>query len=417
MAKNHKKKKPAAQIPVSGKNEFMRRLLLLAKACGAESAFYKISPKDLVRIYIRWLRGIRIETDPESDIPRHLLKEIRRIANVYINEPRITLIDGGLSLSIKDYVCIGYTLMFHITDEESQCKNKEFFVEQFQPLIQAMEKRDVITELFNLCLSMSSLYSRMHRRMYWMEPTFGKERQSIFHLLTIKSIPAQKKHITIDGVNRPIYRVGWCNWGGSHQWLSHEPDDLRSKGLPPYVKIYVQSHAFERLQERIDIHYTPTIHVDLYVSLKRMHLVDCPNHGRMVEYYVGQDKVGYLPYEIKGNKMIILTFLLPTMDGTPEGERFKRKLGLMHKDVEYLNLDRLSTFACSDLKDDEELRHLFTHLGFESLLSVKPDGQLEPVKIAALLKSYLRELDLYPKWEPTYAQEVSVGGKTLMTGS
>jgi hypothetical protein len=88
MAKNHKKKKPAAQIPVSGKNEFTRRLLLLAKACGAESAFYKISPKDLDKIYIGWLRGVRIETDPESDIPRHLLKEIRRVQTYTSANPK-----------------------------------------------------------------------------------------------------------------------------------------------------------------------------------------------------------------------------------------------------------------------------------------------------------------------------------------
>jgi hypothetical protein len=320
-----------------------------------------------------------------------------------------------LPLSIKDYVCLGYTLVYHITDADRECKNREFFVEQFRPLIQAMDKRDIFIELSDLCLIISSLYSRMHRRMYWMEPTFGQERQSIFHLLTIKSIPAQKKHVTIDGVNRPIYRVGWCNWGGSHQWLTFDQNDLNGKGLPPYLKIYVQSHAFERLQERLDIQYTPTIHVDLYVSLKRMRLVDCPS-GKMIEYYIGDQKVGYMPYEIKGNKMIILTFLLPTMDGTPEGERFNKELGLMHKDVEYLNLDRLSTFACSDLKDDEALRHLFIDLGFESLLSIKPDGQPEPVKIAALLKSYLRELDLRTKPEPSYV-EVGVDRRTLMTGS
>ena len=86
---------------------------------------------------------------------------------------------------------------------------------------------------------------------------------------------------------------------------------------------------------------------------------------------------------------LIQTFLFITMDGTPEGAEFWRRLRLSGADRAYLGLDDLRTYAESDLKSDPELVRILSDCGCGHLFDVAKGACPEQPGYARLLRSYL----------------------------
>ncbi len=80
-----------------------------------------------------------------------------------------------------------------------------------------------------------------------------------------------------------------------------------------------------------------------------------------------------MPAAIVGDKVVIRTFLFPTMDGTPEGQKLYEKLHLTGKERVHLKWDRLSTFQETDLGENEELHEIIEECGCGHLFDILPD--------------------------------------------
>jgi hypothetical protein len=84
----------------------------------------------------------------------------------------------------------------------------------------------------------------------------------------------------------------------------------------------------------------------------------------------GADKLGYFKGDIIGDKLVIRTFLFITNNGTPEGKKLQKLIGLQKADKKYLGIDKLSTFILSDIKENEQLKTLFCEAGCGDLFKL-----------------------------------------------
>lgn len=67
--------------------------------------------------------------------------------------------------------------------------------------------------------------------------------------------------------------------------------------------------------------------------------------------------------------VLIRTFLFLTMQGTPEADRLREKLGLSRNDVERYKLDHFWTLTATNIADDPLLARLLAECGCSHLLS------------------------------------------------
>jgi hypothetical protein len=118
------------------------------------------------------------------------------------------------------------------------------------------------------------------------------------------------------------------------------------------LDVYVQSHALQRASERLDgfpAHVRNFYVIESIAQLQRK----CQT-GTMLECYVpmgeGGILLGYFPYIVQEEKLIVITFLPYFSYGTPEGEILQRELDLQVEDMKFLGMDKQSFYLTVDLK-------------------------------------------------------------------
>lgn len=93
------------------------------------------------------------------------------------------------------------------------------------------------------------------------------------------------------------------------------------------------------------------------------------------------------------DKVLVKTFLFLTMQGTPEARKLRQRSKLCRPDIEYNRLDKLETYAFTDLRQDADLVRIINECGCGSLLDVLDALQLVdfqfPLGYARELKEYL----------------------------
>nr|WP_319998734.1 hypothetical protein [uncultured Draconibacterium sp.] len=158
------------------------------------------------------------------------------------------------------------------------------------------------------------------------------------------------------------------------------------------IKVYIQKHAITRIKERLGIHFWHMSYSLVVIAMCNKPIEIETSKSFLFPVTYGKIKVGYLKAELTGNKLVILTFLFLTNNGTPEGQKLNN-IGLEKEDKKYLGIDKLDIFINSDIKNDERLTQLFKSADCGDLF--KLDKTLinkhnsEEVARAAFLNHYL----------------------------
>jgi hypothetical protein len=204
----------------------------------------------------------------------------------------------------------------------------------------------------------------------------------------------EKESLEINGHRRSIYRI-WLTINKVFLPMTRTPQQLGMDGLMQEfpLKVYIQLHALERLDERLGNHFRQLSYLYVLDALLKKPVVVGHDHGLLFPVILGPTKLGYLKAVIIGDKLVVLTFLFVTNNGTPEGKKLKDLIGLQKEDKKYLGIDKLSTFIKSDIKQDEKLKALFCQAGCGGLFHMtkafldQPDQK--EIACAAYLSHYL----------------------------
>ncbi|MBI3725359.1 hypothetical protein HY251_15610 [bacterium] len=231
--------------------------------------------------------------------------------------------------------------------------------------------------------------SRIDWRLFTVtfEEPYPGELNTAFRLRS--SLPETRK-IDVDGHSRLAYRLGATVSVKALEWAEIDTQALGISGPPRKLPVYVQSHALERLRERIEGRTLEGHrHMWLFMSFKEPKVTRREKDGEfLLEFRWSTTRLGHVLVTIVNDVALVRTFLFLTMSGTPEATRLRQKLKLARKDIDRFELASLNTFLVSDLRDDPELVRMFDDCGIGHLFTFIPAEGEPEMQIAGELRRH-----------------------------
>ncbi len=248
-------------------------------------------------------------------------------------------------------------------------------------------ERMLLSRLDSALATLTGGATEYDRKLYWYrrESSPGGQVRIVLGARAAERIVAD-----IDGRRRPAYRCGGSRGSEGFRWVEWPPDVVGGPTRAGPVPVYVQQHALDRLRERLPINARQR-NSSLAGSLANPVVTRRDGDVVLVQFRLGDElHVGHLVARCIPGATVVTTFLLVTMQGTPEADRLYREARLRRPDVEYAGLDRLPTFFNSDLGEDPELARIFEVCGCGDLLGLRTGDRSEPRPgLAATLRAYL----------------------------
>ena len=207
-----------------------------------------------------------------------------------------------------------------------------------------------------------------------------------------KYIPTRRK-VCIGEIYRTVYQVGWFVNDKYVPSIIHSEKIETDTPLPKTeYRIFVQSHALNRLKERLNEDIQGILQIEIFHSILIAKSFRYYRDSIYIDYYFEKNKAGYLVGEIIGKIIVIKSFLFLTHNSTPEGELLKELTGLNKLDMKYLNIDKLKVFQESDIKNNAEVKKIFIDAGCGSLFEIrKNEFKSTNIKLADKVLSYLED--------------------------
>jgi hypothetical protein len=158
-------------------------------------------------------------------------------------------------------------------------------------------------------------------------------------------VAPEVREFELDSVKRIAYRVGRCGKGSVVKWYSYF---FQGREYP----IYIQNHAIDALEKRVDTGKTSLLLFHLATSLEKPELRFYEGKYLLTYRITNNIKVGYFVCSFVSKCIVLRTFLFITYDGTPEGDLVNIKLELDRQSKAYLGLEKYSTYAMALENED-----------------------------------------------------------------
>ena len=383
------------------RKDFIARLRDYCDRLAGPGIFHLIPEKELHRLYVIRYRPVRVLAGPDQDFSASFFEHPQSFVNAILQNETIALDIGQVKeISLYDYFTLYFTLMTYANRlKEDAYPNAAVVKTALAPLV-GEDKASYIqawAEFRNMMRTLPILfYSDLTAHLFVMQLSLkNTNKPGLYIAMEFFAFPAEKIQVKIEGSNRPVYRLAW-GMAEPDVHLDYIAVDAAALGLPgkECFPVYLQSHALNRLSERMDGVSRSLLHYFIWDSFAS--LIVCRNQegALLFEYRLGGLKTGYFLGDIEDGRLILRTFLFLTNNGTPEGEKLYHNMGLRKADKDYLRIDKLSTFLNSDIAHNQQLKEMFTEAGCESLLLldksiyILPDGSNEK-PLADLFVKYL----------------------------
>ncbi|MDR3309163.1 MAG: hypothetical protein LBS80_04335 [Tannerella sp.] len=382
------------------KKEFMNKLLMVCKVIGDESLYYLI-PEDLRwKIYIK--RGVvKVRGAKGVKIQKRLLEVLEKSIKQQLLVTNIELIAGsGRTISLADYYTVGMSLELGINKDhaDEQFDGKE----RFSSFLAESDRRQYESEMRikMLCEMVCNLYDDFSQKRIYSY-TLGVETNlekadfilkhrliqnftqqmmddldfKLYHTITIGAHPLEVKHVSFKGDKRPVIQLGMMHHPELYDEsvfipfkISGETLNINSTFAKLMIPVYIQQHALNRILERSGYVIPGLCKIDLIKAVLQPVITHIAKKRYLIEYRMMDVKIGYLVVELIDGMIVIITFLLMTNNGTPEGDKLAELTGLKKLDKEYLMIDNISSLASSDILESETVCNLFRDAGCQSIL-------------------------------------------------
>jgi hypothetical protein len=364
------------------RNEFFRKIKLVIDTCCGKDIYPLIPQRILECAYLCRSTPFKFRADYNSTISSRLLIDSKVILTHIFKNKKITLPPHDLEITLTEY----YTVVFTIISLQSFLKSTDFDqATQVKEVLQIFPADTVTNEkashemyniLYTYNIGLSDLRDTLYSYKYDLiiPTTFPAENENV---IIITSAVPERISIEVDSISRPALRVGWAFAFVGPTWLELKPSDIGVNGLLAEIplKVYIQSHALNRLMERIDCFHPSMVQFTMINSLFSPLACYDSNKNILIEYKIFANKAGYFRADIINGIILIRTFLFITNNGTPEGQLLEKNTGLKKLDKKYLAIDKLSTFMTTDIDKNEEVRQIFKSSGCQCLLDLYENVQ------------------------------------------
>ena len=358
------------------RNEFFRKLRYVINGISGEDVFSLIPKNVIENQYDLRTHTLRLFVPNGNKVPHEVLYDAKCIISSFAKRERIVIAPNGFEVSLDDYFSIALTVMnFYFGIDKEQWPHVERvkaglegFIADCEALFNSANER-----LYAFLQAYGVGICDISKTLYWYKHEIVNTQnlgKGIHHLVSLYSHELESASIVIEGHPRPAKRLGWAIAYKGIEWVDLNPSllGISTANANAPMKVYVQSHALQRLAERLDCFTTGLLHVNLYYSVMDPK-VFYDSYGRtLVEYRFFDTKAGYLRLDTVDGVIVIRTFLFVTNNGTPEGQLLEKNTGLQLLDKKYLAIDKLSTFMSSDIGDNQAVRKIFEDAGCHCLL-------------------------------------------------
>ncbi|MDR0836432.1 MAG: hypothetical protein LBN11_07645, partial [Tannerella sp.] len=314
-----------------------------------------------------------ISADKPGTVPRQYLKKINSDAYKFMK----TNFWGNPENELTFFELATYGLSF-LSSIQGMFKEDNLFEQgtpQYESASRICEKFDR-DELMNKAFQdvsdhifyLSRAYSRVNFRMYGHIMDCEKlpdKRCNCGHCFVYKvcyKITAQEcetKDFSFNNIYRKAYRMFIPADG------LYLPTPLKIPQNTMYKRekedkvfnMYIQSHVFHRFRERLDI-FSPTNHNLLfqYALTRYLKLVQYDKRDLFACLIDDDAPVGYFTFLIRGDDIVVNTFLPLVGENTPEGKKLQELLFLSKEEIVYLGMDKLSFFTKVDFEQIPKLK-------------------------------------------------------------
>ena len=371
MAKTKKNRNQAGQQKqntAKQSNEFLTKLRNSFKSIVGEDVFRFIPSNDYKLLIYGRARPIIAVSEEGQSIPPKIIEAIQLLINFYIKKEMMPAETSQKPVSIIDFYTTGLTLSAYCAYlENNDIKYKN--VDQVKTLIsnsnlELNKQFDIlydklVLQLFPFLIQTTNSFWEGYFS-YRFNISNSDDIVGLQYQVVVKQHALEKRKFLLSDNVRPAFRIGWTFKANAFEWLYLLPSDLGIKSLPEdqQIPVYIQSHAIQRIFERLDCIHRYVLISSIYLSIGKC--VCIKDRGKfIIEFVILDVKVGYLSAVMSEGKLVIRTFLFLTFNGTPEGKRLEEFIGLKALDTKYLKMDKLSSFMTGKLKENEALRSIF----------------------------------------------------------
>jgi len=375
--KRNKKKKPPQKYSTTKQAvpQFKELLYRAMKRVGFEAYFSLLKDLELEYMTISIYRSTRPTSLPGYQITSSRLQLINNMNQLGLRR-RMVLVDS-VYMSVLECNSLFGLADFLEQKAEGIVRLSEFRT-KFCDRFRAEKLLELLTDGCNIVYLRTILYlSNPKERYYAFKNTLETNVVSPILMRYNSEISvhqAQSSILTIHGINRPVFRLGKPGAKSQFNWIriSSKLIGDHYKGKEKELGVYIQSHALNRLKERLDIIDNLSLNYQLIVSTYNIKAFEFYKGYLLLPFLTYHNvKVGYLVANVIGDKLVFRTFLFVTHSSTPEGDKLKKITGLQKSDIKYWHFDRLSTLVSADVDANSAMHKLLKEIGIEDLLKLK----------------------------------------------
>lgn len=315
------------------------------------------------------------------EIPPHTLKAISEDYRHYQRVPVIPIINpilGVYPASIKEYRDVLFKLPTAITRSLSEDSVIRAELDGF--VVQRHVTMQTYTYLNELVLkyitlkhsSLDGIGRFIHTTDMDAKCRDGQiSRSRIF--IGLHTFPT--RHCVVNGKSRPVRKVQYI--GLSRK--AKEEVSVRHKGA--MVPLYIQSHALHRIAERFDICMPVLAQETVFKAVENSETVEYRGNILIPVNHKDQ-RIGYLVCSEQDEFLLITTFLLVVHIGTPEGDLFMKETNLEKDTMKFLQIDRLSQFFESNLKNNPVAMDVLSNCNLAYMTELKIEKLVLPEEVS-----------------------------------
>jgi hypothetical protein len=391
------------QEEIHRKNCYMKRIRSMMGILGDESAYDLLGPKGVLLLYLTRLRPVKLVLAETSNL-KATKKDLVRMNEILTRMLCSYFVGIGpeeKQVSIYDFMCYTETIFQYWRNvDKEDCLNPEAFKEKlsffndFEALrMNAHLKKDDCVQL------MTWIFNRLGDYTVRIKPEDSKAAKSPFSQKTfynnfvVSFEKPETELFEIDGHKRTVFQINIYN-ENKVSGITITPEQLGIKGLLKDLplKVYIQRHALDRIKERIGDYFTDFNYTEIISLVLKPQTFPADGGGYLFPYTYMNKRLGYLKANIFGDRLIFRTFLFLTNNGTPEGKKLAKLLGVQKADKKYLGIDNLKTFINSDIESNENLKRIFCQTGCSELFELKTIMRKNPsptIHCANFIEKYL----------------------------
>jgi len=376
MAQNKKRKKTPAQPEMGGYKHFINEMYQAMQQIHGRSGFSGLSNEFKRTAYDHKI-GILNPTAGNEGVTSGELKIFAERSKREYREKTFPMSD---SCCISSYqIQLFYAFMAARSKEiERETGDKlhpslVVFENSKSQLIQSFYSRYVLG-YFKMITRLSSPNQKYYSAHIRMAPII-KEKPKLELCCEVFGFQPQKCMISINGYKRPAFQLAMPFDSAKTPlvWISVDVSLLGDfyKGSKNTLDVLIQSHALNRMKERLDLLDQEAINFALWENTHSIKEFEHFHDYLLLPFKVFGIKIGYLVANVVEEKLLFRTFLFITHNLSPEGTRLRKLTGLGKEDITYWKIDRLSTFVKLKGEKYPGLIQLFCKSGLEKLMELK----------------------------------------------